>query len=168
MDLFDLEAMLGSEEVIPLSYVVTLEGRVHETVRALAAIQDTARSRGTAVFGASNWVEVHNWLQLGPQLGHVGGSGVARQLKQLGLSVAQLVREVLIAAGKPKPTYFIRTEVEGKVHSLQDAHGLTHMAPTKHSVNDALSYLSKRHEVVRTKHGTYEITDQMKGRSTET
>jgi len=155
--------MLGGEEDIPMSYVVALEQRVRENVRVLALLQEAARRRSRAWPGWTDWAQVSVLLGYGPTPDVVQTDTAAEQLEALGLTVAQLVREALLASDKPLPSNAVGWAVEARVRFLQREHRLPATPLREHAVLDALAYLRKRDEVERPRRGVYGATARMKG-----
>lgn len=159
----DLALMLESEEEIPMSYVVSMEGQVRDLVRTMAGLQARAVVRGLPAPGSADWVRVSSTLGYGFVLDTPTSASAVEQLQAMELSVAELVREAFRAGKGPQPTYVIRRSVEARLRRLQQQRGLPLAELKSHAVTDGLSYLRKRGEVVQTRHGMYVATDQMKG-----
>lgn len=120
----DLALMLESEEEIPMSYVVSMEGQVRDLVRTMAALQARAIARGRPAPGATDWVRVSSTLGYGFVLDAPASDSAVEQLQAMGSSVAELVREALRAAKGPQPTYVIRRSVDARLRRLQQQRGL--------------------------------------------
>lgn len=134
-----------------------LEQEVREQVGVLASWQARAAANQVATGSPINWLTVEATLT--PERTPIPRTAtVPEQLRSVGLSLAGIVRDLLVEQDGPCTVSHLLAGVRVKVSKAQVDHGLDQRTVTRHQITDALKYLRSRGEV-RSHEGRHSLTE---------
>lgn len=148
----DQAIVLARAWVSVLNDVLLLERSTRDPVEGL-----------NARIASTNWKQVREILGI-PRVDRLGapGTGAHRRLSTAGVrNLSDMVRSVIPETGSIQ-SYVIKAKVGELVAERQRALGLPGLELTSNQVDSCLYRLAERGEVIRTGHGVYQATAELK------